>query len=116
LSNHIILFKASEKNETKIIKIDFNGFEKNKSKIIGKIQVDSDPFNGCEGQTMRIERDMESRRSVHSVLVSEWKIETSSDTSQHGHDLDPGEDHSAATTKEWDVTEVENPSLAQDNP
>jgi hypothetical protein len=100
----------------KITKIDFNGYEKNKPKIVGKIQVDLDPFNGCEGQTMRIEKIMESRRSVHSVLVSEWKIEASSDTSQHGHDSDSGEDQSAATTGEWDIREAEDSSLAQDNP
>jgi hypothetical protein len=52
---------------------------------------------------MRIERDMESGRRVLPALESGRKIETSSDPSRHGPDLDPGDDHSAIT-REWGVT------------
>lgn len=99
------------------MKVELMRYESsNKGKIVGKIEIDLVPFLEAGGQVIRVEKSMESGRSVPPVLISEWRIERINAEKENAGDFEDDDTDSELTSRsdKWDETDTGDSS--QDNP
>jgi hypothetical protein len=100
-----MFFSKRKKRKPKFLKILVDRKEKKQTNFC-QLFFDVTPFLDVEGQVMRIDHEMESGRSVHPVLVVEYKLEKVERTKENAYLFDASDEASNQAGGNWDVCDV----------